>query len=62
MEYWDSYVMIEGIEQIISFWNDADRPQGKTLLIMGEGFDPRMNNVLKAFAEAHLSFDECYSW
>lgn len=57
MEYWDSYVMIEGIEQIISFWNDADRPQGKTLLIMGEGFDPRMNNVLKAFAEAHLSFD-----
>lgn len=57
MGYWDSYVMIEDIEQIISFWNDADRPQGKTLLIMGEGFDPRMNNVLKAFAEAYLSFN-----
>lgn len=49
--------MIEGDEQVISFWKDPDRPQGKTLLMMGEGFDPRMNNVLKAFAEAGLVFD-----
>lgn len=49
--------MIEGDEQVISFWNDPDCPKGKTLLMMGEGFDPRMNNVLKSFAEAGLSFD-----
>ena len=49
--------MIEGNEQVVAFWNDPDRPAGKTLLIMGEGFDPRMNNVLKAFSEARLEFD-----
>ena len=57
MGNWDSYVMIEGNEQVVAFWNDPDRPAGKTLLIMGEGFDPRMNNVLKAFSEARLEFD-----
>ena len=49
--------MVEGDKEVVAFWNDSDRPTGKTLLIMGEGFDPRMNNVLKAFAEAHLEFD-----
>lgn len=53
---WNSYVMVEGDADVISFWKDPDRPQGKTVLMMGEGFDPRMNNVLKAFAEAHLDF------
>ena len=57
MGNWDSYVMIEGDDQVVAFWNDSDRPTGKTLLIMGEGFDPRMNNVLKAFAKARLEFD-----
>ena len=57
MGYWDSYVMVEGNEQVVSFWNDPDRPHGKTLLMMGEGFDPRMNNVLNLFAEAHIEFD-----
>jgi hypothetical protein len=57
MGYWDSYVMIEGEGKVTSFWNDPDRPQGRTLLLMGEGFDPRMNNVLKAFAEAQIDFD-----
>lgn len=56
MGNWDSYVMLEGNEQIISFLNDDDCPQGKPLLIMGEGFDPRMNNVLKAFTNAHFKF------
>lgn len=49
--------MFEGNEQVVAFWNDPDRPAGKTLLLMGEGFDPRMNNVLKAFTEARLQFD-----
>ena len=57
MGNWDSYVMVEGDEQVVAFWNDPDRPAGKTLLIMGEGFDPRMNNVLRTFAEARLEFD-----
>lgn len=57
MGNWDSYVMVEGDKEVVAFWNDSDRPTGKTLLIMGEGFDPRMNNVLKAFAEARLEFD-----
>lgn len=57
MGHWDSYVMIEGDAEVASFWNDPDRPQGRTLLMMGEGFDPRMNNVLKAFAEAYIEFD-----
>ena len=57
MGAWDSYIMIEGDEQVVSFWKDPDRPQGKTLLMMGEGFDPRMNNVLRAFAVAGLAFD-----
>ena len=57
MGYWDSYVMVEGGNEVISFWQDPDRPKGKILLIMGEGFDPRMNNVLKVFAEAHLEFN-----
>ena len=57
MGNWDSYVMIEGNEQVVAFWNDPDRPAGKTLLSMGECFGPRMNNVLKAFSEALLEFD-----
>ena len=57
MGNWDSYVMLEGDEEVIGFWNDPYRPQGKTLLIMGEGFDPRMNNVLKAFVDAKVDFD-----
>lgn len=57
MGYWDSYVMIEGDNEVVAFWNDSDRPQGKTLLIMGEGFDPRMNNVLKLLAESSIEFD-----
>ena len=57
MGAWDSYIMIEGDQQVVSFWKDPDRPQGRTLLVMGEGFDPRMNNVLRAFAEAGLVFD-----
>lgn len=57
MGNWDSYVMIEGNDNVISFWNDVDHPRGKTLFIMGEGFDPRMNNVLKAFAQARLAID-----
>lgn len=56
MGYWDSYVMMEGDAEVVTFWNDPDRPQGKTLLMMGEGFDPRMNNVLKAFVDAHIEF------
>ena len=56
MGYWDSYIMIEGNDEIVSFWNERDRPQGKTLFMMGEGFDPRMNNVLKIFAEAQIDF------
>lgn len=57
MGYWDSYVMIEGDDNVVSFWSDIDSPVGKTLLLMGEGFDPRMNNVLKTFSEARLQFD-----
>lgn len=57
MGNWDSYVMIEGTSEVIGFWKDPDRPRGKTLLMMGEGFDPRMNNVLIAFAENHLVFE-----
>ena len=49
--------MFEGDEQVVAFWNDPDRPAGKTLLIMGEGFDPRINNVLKTFAQSHIEFD-----
>lgn len=48
--------MLDGDEQVISFWKDPERPQGKTLLMIGEGFDPRMNNVLSAFTEAHIEF------
>lgn len=57
MGNWDSYVMVEGDEQVTQFWSDVDRPQGKTLLIMGEGFDPRMNNVLRAFVETRTEID-----
>lgn len=57
MGYWDSYVMMEGDAAIVDFWKDPDRPQGKTLFIMGEGFDPRMNNVLKAFTQAKFEFN-----
>lgn len=57
MGNWNSYVMLEGDEEVIGFWNDPYRPQGKTLLIMGEGFDPRMNNVLKAFVDAKVDFE-----
>lgn len=56
MGYWDSYVMIEGDNAVVDFWKDPDRPQGNTLLIMGEGFDPRMNNVLRAFTQAQIAF------
>lgn len=57
MGNWDSYVMVEGDKQVTQFWCDADRPQGKTLLIIGEGFDPRMNNVLRAFVETKTEID-----
>ena len=57
MGNWDSYVMIEGDKEVIDFWKDPDCPKGRTLLLMGEGFDPRMNNVLKAFVEAGAEID-----
>ena len=57
MGNWDSYVMVEGDEQVTQFWSGVDRPQGKTLLIMGEGFDPRMNNVLRALVETRAELD-----
>lgn len=57
MGAWDSYVLIEGDDKVVSFWNDPDSPKGKTLLLIGEGFDPRMNNVLRTFTAANLSFD-----
>ena len=60
MGNWDSYVLIEGDSEVISFLNDPDSPKGRTLLMIGEGFDPRMNNVIRAFIEAHLLF-ECKS-
>lgn len=57
MGNWDSYVMIEGDEPVAAFLKDPDSPKGKTLLIMGEGFDPRMNNVLKTFVGTGVAFD-----
>lgn len=57
MGTWDSYVLKEGDAEVVSFWNDDDSPKGNTLLLMGEGFDPRMNNVLKLFSEARIQFD-----
>lgn len=57
MGNWDSYVIIEGDDKVVSFWNDPDSPKGKTLLIMGEGFDPRMNNVLRTFVNGGIQFD-----
>lgn len=54
---WNSYVMIKGDDNVVSFWKDTDHPVEKTLFLMGEGFDPRMNNIFKTFAEARLQFD-----
>lgn len=49
--------MIEGDKEVVDFWKDPDSPKGRTLLMMGEGFDPRMNNVLNAFVEAKVAVD-----
>ena len=57
MGAWDSYILIEGDDRVVSFWNDPDSPKGKTLLLIGEGFDPRMNNVLRTLTTANISFD-----
>lgn len=50
---WESYVMYRQNERLVEFWQEYY--QGKTgervLFLLGKGFDPRINNILKLFLE-----------
>lgn len=50
---WESYVMYRQKEKLVTFWKKyyKDRPRAKVLFLLGKGFDPRMNNILKLFLE-----------
>jgi len=46
---WESYVMYHQKDELENFWKEfyQRRPQAKVLFLLGKGFDPRMNNILK---------------
>ena len=50
---WESYVMYRQNEKLVEFWKEyyKDKPAVKVLFLLGKGFDPRMNNILKLFLE-----------
>ena len=50
---WESYVMYRQNEKLVEFWKEyyMDKPAVKVLFLLGKGFDPRMNNILKLFLE-----------
>ncbi len=54
MKYrWDSYVKYHGNLELVEFLKEfyGDYPQVKVLLLLGKGFDPRMNNTLSLLLE-----------
>ena len=46
---WESYVMYHQKAELEDFWREfyQRRPDAKVLFLLGKGFDPRMNNILK---------------
>lgn len=50
---WESYVMYRQKEELVNFWNEfyKNKTQPRILFLLGKGFDPRMNNILKLFLE-----------
>lgn len=50
---WESYVMYRQNKKLVEFWKEyyKDRSAVKVLFLLGKGFDPRMNNILKLFLE-----------
>ncbi len=53
---WESYVMYRQNKKLVEFWKEyyQDKPAAKVLFLLGKGFDPRMNNILKLFLENNL--------
>ena len=62
---WESYVMYRQKNGLVDFWNEfyKDKEHPQVLFLLGKGFDPRMNNILKLFlstvSDAHL---ECIAF
>ena len=50
---WESYMLYHQNDKLVSFWNEyyKDKPTVRVLFLLGKGFDPRMNNILKLFLE-----------
>lgn len=50
---WESYVMYRQNEKLVEFWKlyYKNKTAAKVLFLLGKGFDPRMNNILKLFLE-----------
>lgn len=50
---WKSYVMYRQNEKLMEFWKEyyKDKSGAKVLFLLGKGFDPRMNDILKLFLE-----------
>lgn len=50
---WESYVMYRQNDNLVEFWKEyyKDKIGAKVLFLLGKGFDPRMNNILKLFLE-----------
>lgn len=50
---WESYVMYRQNDKLVEFWKEyyKDKSGAKVLFLLGKGFDPRMNNILKLFLE-----------
>lgn len=46
---WESYLMYHQKEELKDFWQEfyQRRPDARVLFLLGKGFDPRMNNILK---------------
>lgn len=46
---WESYVMYRKDDALVNFWKIfyKEKPSAKVLFLLGKGFDPRMNNILK---------------
>ena len=50
---WESYVVYHQNDNLVEFWKEyyKGRIGAKVLFLLGKGFDPRMNNILRLFLE-----------
>ncbi len=62
---WESYVMYHQEAKLVEFWKEfyKNKPATHVLFLLGKGFDPRMNNILRLLLQTVKSLQvECIAF